>query len=345
MSADPVNDQFAFIKEDPPPLLSPVKSRRSSMRRFWIAFVFISLDLAILGCMLHLLRIVAIPGLPPMGAGTPDAETIAEVAEPTVRTATAVTPAVTKVARPRTIAPATAPNTVRPAEKKPANSAAVEEERPEVVLENEGLKRAGAGYVFGDEEELQKRLEKSRGLFKQTKAAFDQLKQAMRDFNVINNAFQTLDAERTELEAEIAGQQEFVNGLPRVTNVDRANYDDANGRLSVAKARLTEMRRQLDHGRRELPGVTQKKNQALRAYKSKESEFLADGRRLERAFNSRIEEYTSLAKDPKIKKSLEAIGPVSGNSLKLDPSPALLLGRDELKKALKTVESTAVPEM
>lgn len=345
MSTDPVNDQFAFVREEPPPLLVASKSRRSSpWRRRWIAVVFISLDVAILACALHLLRVVAIPGLPAMDAEPPAAETKSEAAEPTVRTASTVTPAVRKPMRPRDVTPPASPKTAESGEKKPAESAAAEETPPEAVLEGEGLKRAGDGYLLSDEQDWQKRLERSRVLFKQTHEAFVRLRDAARDFTVLAKRVQNLKAQRVQLKAAIDRQQEFVRGLPRTTNVDKAYYDEQNGLLADWKSDWTEVDRLVGLNELELPGVAQTKNQAYRAYKSKESEFLSDARRLERTFDSRIEEYASLAKDPKIKKSIEAVGQKSGKNLKLSPSQELLSGRDGLKKSLKTVESTEVPE-
>jgi hypothetical protein len=344
MSTDPMGDQFAFIQDDTPRLRARPTSRQSSyLRRFFIASLFILFDLAILACMLHLLRIVAIPGLPRMQEDTAVNATNPPPAGAAAQSGTQESTPVTKLIRAREIARASGSNMVRPGQDDSRESAADAEFSPEETLENEGLKKVGARYVFSDEEDLQKRLDKARALFKQAKEAFEHLKRAAYDFNVLNNAVQTNDVERTELEAAIAGQQEFVNRLPRVTNVERAAYDEANGSLSLLRARLTEVRRQLDHGRRELIGVTRQKNQAVQTYKSKQSEFLMEARRLESAFDKRIEDYRSLTNDPKIKKSLEAVGRAGGKSLQLSPSKDLSSSREELKKAVKIVESAEVP--
>lgn len=346
MSTEPVDDQFAFVQDEPPRLTAGRKrSRASVLVRIWVALLFVTLDLAILACILHLLRIVAIPGLPPMGAETGVAQTNDQAPQARPWSANIAPAVVSKAVRPRRQASSSGTKTAHAPAPKANDPPAANDLTAEEVLESEGLKKVDAGYVFNDEADLQKRLEKSRALFKQTKAAFDQLKEAARDFNMLNRAIGTRDAERTDLEAAIAGQQEFVNRMPRVTNLDKAAHEEANGALSVARARLTELRRQLEHGRRELPGVTQRKNQALRAYKGKESEFLSDARLLQRTFESRIEEYSTLTSDPKIKKALETVGRASGKSFQLSPSKELRSGLDELKNCVKTVENTEVPEM
>jgi hypothetical protein len=345
MSTDPLNDQFDFVQEESPRLRGRPNSRRSSMvRRFCIGFAFITLDLAILACILHLLRVVAIPGLPAKDDSTPGSARTSSAAERADRSGKSGPSEVAKLVRYHEILTRSGWKKAGPAEESAADSNDAQVLQPDDVLESEGLKKVRDGYVFSDEEDLQKRLENARATYKQVKAAFEHLKKAAYDFQALSGAIQSRDAERTELDAAIAGQQEFVNRLPRVTNLERAAYDEANGSLSMMRARLIEVKRQLDHGNRELRRVTQQRDEALRVYKTKQSDFLGDGQRLERALDSRIKGYHSLAIDPKIKNSLEAIRRASGKSLKFSPSKELLTGRDELKKALKTVESAEVPQ-
>jgi hypothetical protein len=351
MSTNPVNDPFAFVQDGPPPLLAAPRPRRSStLRRLWIGIAFISLDLAILACVLHLLRIVAIPGLPAMDEATRPDEAGAPAARKVAGRKQAGSSLIAKVVRSRGPDPVNAPKVVAAAKESAAAAAPLEEipsEKlsPEEVLEREGLKKAGAAYVFSDEQDLLKGLEKSRLSFKQAEAAFGQLKQAVRAFDEVNGDVQSGEAVETDLKANVGRQQELVNGLPRVTNVDKEIYYVENNRLSVLKSNLIDVRQKLEHRRRELPAVRHRSSQAIRGFRSRQTRFLSEARQLERAFDSRIEEYSSLAKEPKIKQSLAAISRASGQSLELRPSAELLKGREELKKQIETVENTAVPQM
>jgi hypothetical protein len=345
MATDPVDNPFAFIQEEAPGSLAGRRPRRSSVyRRIGIGFAFISVDLAIIACVLHLLGVIAVPGLPAMDNGRPNAATKTLAPERPTRSAVGSSPVVAKLVASRKMVHENRPQLADATEPGASGLPALREPSAEEVLEGEGLKKSGTGYVFSDDEDLQKRIAKAVILFKEAKAAFEHLKPAAHGFQGLTDAVASREAERIDLEAAIARQQEYVNGLPRVANVEKAAHDEANGALMVMRARLTEVRRQLDHGRWELPGMTQQRDAVVRIYKSKRAEFLSEGRRLERAIDSRIEDYQSLAKHIKIQQALETVSRTSGKNLALRPSQELLKHRDELKKALKIVESASAPQ-
>jgi len=348
MSTDPVNEPFAFVQDEAPRLLPARGPRRpSSFRRLWIGFVFISLDVGILACTLHVLRIVAIPGLPPMDEVKPAAAPATAPAETKSPAPVAGSIVAAKRGRPAGYASTekTAPKMRHPAAEDAGDAPLAKDLSPEEVLESEGLERSGAGYALGDESDLQKSLEKTRALLAQVKAAYKQLGPVMVQFNRLNGSLELLENHRINLEAGIANQQAFVNTLPRDgNNLIRADFQQANGELTALKAELTETNRRLNLGKKELHDARRQKDDALRVFRSKRSDYLREGARLQRAYDSLIEDYDSLAKDAKVRKSLESLGRASGTSLKVSPSKGLLQGRDELNKTLKSVEGVDVPD-
>jgi hypothetical protein len=346
MSTDPAHDPFAFVRDEAPRLMPRRGARRTSaFRRFWIAFAFISFDLGILACVLHLLQVVAIPGLPPMNEVKPPAATTNRAGERNSPGAAAGAMTLAKGGRPTG---STERNTTKPRGPTADDSAYApldKELSPEEVLQSAGLTKSGSRYVIRDESDLQKSLQETRPLLAQLKAGYKQLGNVLYQFNQLDRTVNELDSQRINLDSAVARQQEFVNRLPRVNNsLEQAAHEEANAVLVTLKGQLAETIRQLELGKRQVPVAREQKDEALRVFRSKRSTYLREGARLQRAFESLIEEYESLANDGKLKKSLDAIGRASGASFKVSPSQELLQGRDELKKALKSVESVDVPD-
>jgi clan AA aspartic protease (TIGR02281 family) len=195
-----------------------------------------------------------------------------------------------------------------------------DEDRPEDVVKNRGLKRSGSTYILAAELDVQKKLNEAR-------TRFQQMNFALMQRDAFDQGIEDQKAMVRELQQQqILLNQQLQQNLPAVQhNQLVAAVNEITGRLNLLRAEAAD------------PNVKQQMDKEV---PQRRAAFIQAVLELRQLVDSTAKQYAELAGDDTIKKALSDLGAKSKSTFKLGPS------RDfqEKVKLLEKIEKSVLTE-